>query len=89
MVFTVYLIGCFFNFEIGSSLIFMMEKTMPYFTSLKSNAKVPDVMARFPNTTRPLVEYHEALLRGEDSPFTTAQRETMAAYVSGLNHCGY
>ena len=62
---------------------------MPYFRSLKPDAKVPDVMARFPNTTKPLVEYHEALLRGKDSPFTIAERETMAAFVSSLNHCGY
>jgi hypothetical protein len=62
---------------------------MPYFSSLKSDAKVPDIMAAFPNTAKPLVEYHEALLRSEDSPFTVAERETMAAFVSSLNHCGY
>ena len=62
---------------------------MPFFSSLKSEAGVPDIMARFPHTVKPLIEYHEALLRSEDSPFTIAERETMAAFVSGLNHCGY
>ena len=62
---------------------------MPFFSSLKSQAGVPDIMDRFPHTVKPLIEYHEALLRSEDSPFTIAERETMAAFVSGLNHCGY
>jgi uncharacterized peroxidase-related enzyme len=39
-------------------------------------------------TGRPLIEYHEALLRG-DSSFTVAEREFMAAYVSGVNACQY
>jgi uncharacterized peroxidase-related enzyme len=37
---------------------------------------------------RPLLEYHEVLLRG-DSPFSAAERELIAAYVSGLNNCNY
>lgn len=35
-----------------------------------------------------LLEYHEILLRG-DSPFSIAERELIAGYVSGLNQCGY
>jgi uncharacterized peroxidase-related enzyme len=35
-----------------------------------------------------LIEFHEALLRGP-SPFTEAERELIAAYVSGLNRCRY
>jgi uncharacterized peroxidase-related enzyme len=35
-----------------------------------------------------LLEYHEVLLRG-DSPFSPAERELIAAYVSGLNNCNY
>ena len=62
---------------------------MPFLPSLKKEAKVPDVFGRFPRTVRPLVEYHEVLLRGEDSPFTVAERETMAAFVSAVNDCGY
>lgn len=62
---------------------------MPFFKSLKADAKVPDVMGLFRNTTKPLVEYHQALMRGNDSPFSAAEREAMAGFVSSLNHCEY
>lgn len=62
---------------------------MPFLPSLKEDANVPDLMGKFPKTTRPLVEYHQALLRGEDSPFTEAEREAMAGFVSSLNQCEY
>jgi alkylhydroperoxidase family enzyme len=42
----------------------------------------------FPETRKPLIEFHEVLLRGP-SPFTEAERELIAAYVSGLNRCRY
>jgi AhpD family alkylhydroperoxidase len=48
----------------------------------------PYLFRSFPETSKPLIEYHEVLLRGP-SPFTEAQRELIAAYVSGLNRCGY
>ena len=35
-----------------------------------------------------MLQYREVLLRG-DSQFTAAERELIAAYVSGLNHCNY
>jgi len=47
-----------------------------------------DVSKRFPAGVNPLLEYHDVLLRGP-SPLTVAQRELLAAYVSGLNACGY
>ena len=61
---------------------------MPYLPSLGSRASLLDVFRSFPETSKPLIEYHEVLLRGP-SPFTEAQRELIAAYVSGLNHCRY
>jgi uncharacterized peroxidase-related enzyme len=62
---------------------------MPFLPSLGADDKVPHVLAKFrTGTARPLLEFHEALLRGE-SPFTVAEREMMAAYVSGLNACRY
>jgi len=62
---------------------------MPFLPDIKHDDKVPHVLARFnTGTGRPLVEYHEALLRG-DSPFTVQERELMAAYVSGVNACRY
>lgn len=62
---------------------------MPFLPSVNLDDKVPHVLAKFnTGTGRPLIEYHEALLRGE-SPFTVAEREMMAAYVSGVNACQY
>lgn len=62
---------------------------MPFLPSVDVEDKVPHVLAKFnTGTGRPLIEYHEALLRG-DSPFTVAEREMMAAYVSGVNACQY
>jgi uncharacterized peroxidase-related enzyme len=64
-------------------------RAMPFLPSINVDDKVPHALAKFnTGTGRPLVEYHEALLRG-DSPFTVAEREMMAAYVSGVNACQY
>ena len=46
------------------------------------------VWQAFPEAARPLIEFHEVLLRGE-SPFSPAERELIAAFVSGLNNCNY
>ncbi len=62
---------------------------MPFLSRIKDDDKVPHVLAKFnTGTGRPLLEFHEALLRG-DSPFTVQERELMAAYVSGINACRY
>src|SRR6266508_1670937 len=61
---------------------------MAYLGSLPDRAVLRDVFAAFPHTSRPLLDYHQALLRGP-SPFSVAERELIAAYVSGLNACGY
>lgn len=61
---------------------------MPYLPSLPKGASLLDVFKAFPETSRPLLEFHEVLLRGP-SPFTEAERELIAAYVSGINHCRY
>ena len=61
---------------------------MPYLRSLRSGASLIDVFKAFPGTSTPLIEFHEVLLRGP-SPFTGAERELIAAYVSGLNGCRY
>jgi len=46
------------------------------------------ILVAYPKTARPLIEYHQILLRGE-SPFSIAQRELIAAFVSGVNTCDY
>lgn len=61
---------------------------MPFLPSLRPGASLLDVFKAFPETSKPLIEFHEALLRGP-SPFTEAERELIAAYVSGLNRCRY
>ncbi len=61
---------------------------MPYLRSLRAGASLIDVFKAFPRTSTPLIEFHEALLRGP-SPFTATERELIAAYVSGLNGCEY
>jgi uncharacterized peroxidase-related enzyme len=61
---------------------------MSYLRSLSPDAGLLQIFQAFPKTARPLLEYHEVLLRGE-SPFSAAERELIAAYVSGLNNCNY
>lgn len=59
---------------------------MTHLPSLRPDAVLLDVFRGFPATSAPLLDYHQALLRGE-SPFTVAQRELIAVYVSALNAC--
>jgi uncharacterized peroxidase-related enzyme len=61
---------------------------MSFLRSLKPEAGLLQIFQAFPEVARPLLEYHEVLLRGE-SPFSVAERELIAAYVSGLNNCNY
>jgi|SRR5918994_2478664 uncharacterized peroxidase-related enzyme len=61
---------------------------MTYLPSLPENSVLLDVFRAYPETARPLLDYHQALLRGP-SPLSVAERELIAAYVSGLNACAY
>ncbi|MFE5214896.1 MULTISPECIES: carboxymuconolactone decarboxylase family protein [unclassified Streptomyces] len=61
---------------------------MTYLKSLPADSALLQVFEAYPRTSRPLLELHESVLR-EESPFTVAERELMAAYVSGLNDCTY
>jgi hypothetical protein len=51
---------------------------MVYLRSLPDQAVLRDVFAAFPQTSRPLLDYHQALLRGL-SPLSIAERELIAA----------
>jgi uncharacterized peroxidase-related enzyme len=62
--------------------------TMPFVPSLPKGSSLLNLFKAFPATSIPLIQFHEALLRGP-SPFTEGERELIAAYVSGLNHCRY
>jgi uncharacterized peroxidase-related enzyme len=59
-----------------------------YLSALPENAVLLDVFKLYPETSRPLLDYHEVVMRGP-SPFSVAERELIAAYVSGVNSCGY
>src|SRR6266481_5943349 len=61
---------------------------MPFLKLLAPDASLLQIFQAFPEAARPLLEYHEVLLRGE-SPFSAAERELIAAYVSALNDCNY
>lgn len=61
---------------------------MPLLPSLKADATLLDLFKAFPESSKPLIELNEALLRGP-SPFSEGERELIATYVSGLNLCGY
>lgn len=56
--------------------------------SLPPGAGLLDVFKAFPETSKPLIEFHEVLLRGP-SPFSAMERELIAAFVSRLNQCAY
>src|SRR5260221_8032392 len=61
---------------------------MSFLNTLPPNTNLLHVFKAFPHTSKPLLEFHEAVLRGP-SPFSDAERELIAAYVSALNRCRY
>lgn len=61
---------------------------MAFISDLAEDATLLDVFKAFARTSRPLLDYHEEVLRGP-SPLSVANRELIAAYVSGLNVCQY
>lgn len=58
------------------------------FPSLSEDLQLLELFQRFPHSIPPLLDYHDRLLR-DASPLTVAQRELIAAYVSGLNACDF
>jgi len=61
---------------------------MALFPSLPEDPHLADVFKAFPEQVKPLLAYHDLLLRDE-SPLTVAERELIAAFVSGLNACDF
>lgn len=61
---------------------------MAYLQSLPAHATLKDLRERYAEPLLKLRPYSDALMRGP-SPLSTAQRELIAAYVSGVNSCGY
>ena len=62
---------------------------MPNLPSLPEKANLFDVFRRFPKGLTPLLEFHDSFLREDDSDWTVAEREMIAAYVSGINQCDF
>lgn len=58
------------------------------FASLPNDASVRDALQLNPAAGKLLAQYHEEILRGP-SPLSVAERELIAAYVSGLNRCNF
>lgn len=61
---------------------------MSKFPSLPANPEMIEVLTAHPEGFGALCDYHDAILRGP-SPLSVAERELIAAYVSGLNQCNY
>ena len=61
---------------------------MAYLKQLPPDAALLDVFKAYPDRFIPLIEYHQKLLR-ESSPLSVAERELIAAFVSGVNACRY
>jgi uncharacterized peroxidase-related enzyme len=61
---------------------------MSFLPTLGPRATLLDLFRAYPDTARPLIAFHDVLLRGP-SPFSEAERELIAAYVSGINGCRY
>lgn len=61
---------------------------MTYLKSLPEDAALLAVFQAHPETARPLMDFHELIMR-RPSAFTDGERELIAAYVSGVNACGY
>jgi uncharacterized peroxidase-related enzyme len=60
----------------------------PLLRSLPNDATLADLRSRYADLLELLRPYAERLMRGP-SPFTPAERELIAAYVSGVNSCRY
>jgi len=61
---------------------------MALFPSLPETPHLSDVFKVFPKGLSPLLHLHDAFLR-EDSELSVAERELIAAFVSGLNQCEF
>lgn len=61
---------------------------MTYLPSLPEDASLVEVLHLYAGTYRQLLGFHQVTMRGP-SPLTAAEREIIAAYVSGLNDCQF
>ncbi len=62
---------------------------MTHYPSLDKDAKLEDLFRAFPRGVAPLIALHDQILRDENSDLSLAERELIAAFVSGLNACSF
>lgn len=62
---------------------------MSHFPSLADDARLEELFQRFPRGIAPLIALHDQILRDDSSPLCLADRELIAAFVSGLNACKF
>lgn len=61
---------------------------MSFLPSLPQDAKLLHLFQAYPAASKPLLQYHEVVMRGP-SAFSAAEREAIAAFVSRQNACAY
>lgn len=61
---------------------------MPLLPSMPDTAHLTDLLVRHPRGLDPLMDLHTAVMR-DDGDLSVAERELIAAYVSGLNACTF
>jgi uncharacterized peroxidase-related enzyme len=61
---------------------------MPKLPSLRENAHLSELFTRFPQSAGSLMQFTQVVMR-EDGALDVADREMIAAFVSGLNACGF
>lgn len=65
-----------------------MELTHDPRRRIPEGAELSDVFRAYPVGARELLTFHDLVLR-HPAPLTVAERELIAAFVSGINACGY
>ena len=61
---------------------------MPFLKSLPENAGPPNVFKQYPDIYGPFSEMSQAMMNGP-SPLGQGERELIAAWTSGRNHCAF
>lgn len=61
---------------------------MPHLPSLTEQSTLIDVYKKYPAVAQAALALNDAIMR-QEAPFSPAQREAIAAYVSSINACQY
>lgn len=61
---------------------------MAYLRNVPDDSGLLAIFQQYPEVAHPLLDLHERIMR-DTSPFSVAERELIAAYVSSINECQY